>query len=77
MFGTIVLARYKIGTFSSYLIGLFTSFIIVWFLQDAGVSFFWWSPVSGVSFVAITWLISRSKPELSGVITKDDKELLL
>jgi len=77
MFGTIVLARYKIGTFSSYLIGLVTSFIIVWFLQDAGVSFFWWSPVSGVSFVAITWLISRSKPELSGVITKDDKELLL
>jgi SSS family transporter len=68
MFGTIILARYRIGTFSSYLVGLAACFIIVWFLQDAGVSFFWWSPVSGLAFVAITWILCRSKPELTGII---------
>lgn len=75
MFGTIVLARYRIGTLSSYLAGLATCFTIVWFLQDAGVSFFWWSPTSGLAFVAVTWILSRSKPELSGIVNANPKDV--
>ncbi|MEM7221116.1 MAG: hypothetical protein AAF515_22335 [Pseudomonadota bacterium] len=75
MFGTILLARLRIGGWLEFCVGFAVACAVVWLLQDRGVAFLWWCPASGAAMFAVSCAIARSRgrwrPELSGVLAAD------
>ncbi len=65
--GTVLLARVGVGRWPAYLIGAGFGFATVMALQNLGVGFFYWPPVSGLVMIGVVVLLSRQKPEWSGV----------
>jgi len=70
IFATIVLARFRIGRFGSFLAGALAASIVVYLLQANGVAFLYWCPVSGLVMVAVVWALDRSRPEMEGIVSK-------
>ncbi len=68
IFATILLARFGIGRFVSYLPGLVVACGVVAWLSSSGVAFFWWCPVSGTAMFATVWALDRSRMETTGVV---------
>ncbi len=68
IFATIVLARYGIGGFWSWAVGVAAACLIVVWLAAQQVTFFLWSPVSGVAMIMVVWLLDRRPLERSGVV---------
>ena len=67
-FATIVLARFRIGSFRSFLIGGCASCICVYVLQTNSVAFLYWCPAAGLIMLTTVWLIERKQPELRGIV---------
>ena len=63
-----MLARFGIGRWPAYLAGAAAGFTTVFALQHLSVGFFYWPPLSGAVMIAVTWGLSRQRPELSGVV---------
>jgi len=70
IFATAVLARYGIGRFPTFLAGFFVSCAVTTWLSSAGVAFFYWCPVSGLSMIAVVRLFDRRALEHSGVVIR-------
>jgi len=68
LFATIILARFAIGNFKSYLAGFILAAGTVYLLQSWHVGFFWWAPVSGIIMILFVWALNPQKPEWVGVI---------
>lgn len=67
IFGSIVLARYGVGRFATVMAGVVLAFSITLWLSQAGVAFFYWSPIAGVAMVLFVWLLERTPLETSGI----------
>jgi len=70
IFATIILARFGIGSFHTYLPGALLSCATVFALQQQGVAFFYWCPAGGAVMLATVWLLDRSPPETAGIVFK-------
>ena len=70
IFATIILARFGIGSFSSFVPGTLLSCACVLVLQQQGVAFFYWCPAGGAVMLATVWLLDRSSPEMDGIVVK-------
>ena len=68
IFGSIVLARFGVGRFPSFLAGLLVSCSIVICLSILDVAFFYWCPVAGLSMCLVVWSLERTKVEWTGVV---------
>lgn len=71
MLGAIVLARLGIGRLPSVALGFAVAIALTLWLGQLGVAFFWWCPVAGTAMVATVWLIERTEPEWSGVVSRE------
>ena len=49
-----------------------TNMLVVW-MSGAGVAFFYWCPVSGLSMVALVWALNPKAPEWRGVVDNCSK----
>lgn len=67
IFAVIFLARFGIGSFWSVLSGFALACVLVWWLATAGIAFFYWCPITGISMIVWVWLVDRGKPEWSGI----------
>jgi SSS family transporter len=76
LFGTAILARYKIGSIKSYIPGFIVACCSVWLMTFYSIGFFWWCPISGllmiVTTVAIEKLRGEFDPEMSGIVLTND-----
>lgn len=70
IFATIILARFRIGSISSFVPGALASCAVVYALQHLGVAFFYWCPAGGLVMLIVVWAIDRSRPELNGIVIK-------
>ena len=70
LFATILLARYGIGRFASFLVGCFVACLAVTLLSSAGIAFFYWCPVSGGAMFLVVWLIERTPLKHDGVVMR-------
>jgi len=68
IFGSIILARFGIGTFPTIMLGFALACLLVVWMSSAGVAFFYWCPVSGLSMVALVWALNPKAPEWRGVV---------
>ncbi|MCP5180472.1 MAG: hypothetical protein H6993_01350 [Pseudomonadales bacterium] len=68
IFGTIVLARFGLGRFPSFLAGFVVACSVVAWLSSQSVAYFFWCPLSGLLMVAVVWGLDRRRPEMSGVV---------
>lgn len=68
IFGSIILARFGIGTFPTVILGFMVACLLVTWMASAGVAFFYWCPVSGLSMVALVWALNPKQPEWRGVV---------
>jgi Na+/proline symporter len=68
IFGSIILARLGIGTFPTVILGFMVACLLVTWMASAGVAFFYWCPVSGLSMVALVWALNPKQPEWQGVV---------
>jgi SSS family solute:Na+ symporter len=66
--GSIVLARFGIGRFRTVMAGIALATAITYGLSQAGVAFFYWSPVAGLSMILFVWLLERTPAETSGIV---------
>ena len=71
LLGTIVLARYGIGRFSSFMVGFVVSCLVVLALFQLNVAFFYWCPVSGLTMCSVVWSLERTEIEWSGIVNHD------
>ena len=71
LLGTIVLARYGIGRFSSFMVGFVVSCLVVLVLFQLNVAFFYWCPVSGLTMCLVVWSLERTEIEWSGIVNHD------
>lgn len=69
IFATIMLARYGIGRFPTFMAGFVVSCIATAWMSDQNVSFFYWCPVSGLVMFLTVWALDRRPLERSGVVT--------
>ena len=67
IFGSIVLARFGIGRWSTVLAGAVIATLIVAWMSTQGIAFFYWCPVAGTTMVAVVWLLERTPAEMSGI----------
>ena len=69
--GSVVLARFGIGRWWTFLLGFAVACLLVVYLAGAGVAFFFWCPVAGAAMVTVVWLVEHmlfgARPEWSGV----------
>ena len=68
IFGSIILARFGIGTFPTIMLGFTLACLLVVWMSSAGIAFFYWCPVSGLSMVALVWALNTKAPEWGGVV---------
>jgi SSS family solute:Na+ symporter len=68
IFGSIILARFGIGTFPTIILGFALACLLVVWMSSAGIAFFYWCPVSGLSMVALVWALNPKTPEWRGVV---------
>ena len=68
LLGTILLARFGIGRFRSFLVGFAASCVVVLLLIQYEVAFFYWCPLSGLTMYLIVWMLERSPLEKTGVV---------
>lgn len=72
LFGTAILARFRIGNTKTYLPGVVVACVAVWFMQSHSVGFFWWCPVSGalmiVTTMALSFVNGQLRPEWTGIV---------
>ena len=68
LLGTILLARFGVGRFRSFLVGFAASCIVVLLLIQYEVAFFYWCPLSGLTMCLIVWILERSPLEKTGVV---------
>ena len=73
IFGSIVLARFGIGRWSTLLPGAVVATALVLWMSQAGIAFFYWCPIAGSAMIATVCLLERLSgrqvlPEWSGVI---------
>ena len=66
--GSIVLARFGIGRFRTVMAGIALATAITYGLSQAGVAFFYWSPVAGLAMILFVWLLERTPAETSGIV---------
>ena len=71
LFGTVLLARFGLGTLRTWAIGFAAACAVVAWLAANDVAFFLWCPVSGSVMVGLVWLLDRRRPETSGVVLPD------
>lgn len=73
IFGTILLARFRIGDFWDFLAGLITAIIVMLVVQNQSFSFFWWCPLSGGAMFIVSTLLCKLRGNLSiettGIVT--------
>jgi len=62
IFGTIILARWGIGRFSTIVVGMLVACTCVWQLVEHGVAFFYWCPIAGSAMVGTVWFLERMWP---------------
>ncbi len=70
IFGSIVLARFGIGRLSTVLVGVAVTVVLVVCMSQAGIAFFYWCPVAGISMVLVVWALERTTPEISGIAAR-------
>ena len=70
IFATIILARFRIGSFASFVPGALASCAVVFTLQKLDVAFFYWCPAGGAVMLAVVWALDRSRPEMDGIVVK-------
>ncbi len=68
LLGTILLARFGVGRFRSFLVGFAGSCVVVLLLIQYEVAFFYWCPLSGLTMYLIVWILERSPLERTGVV---------
>ncbi|MEM7077022.1 MAG: hypothetical protein AAF513_00210 [Pseudomonadota bacterium] len=72
LFGVIVLARFRVGRFTTILIGALLATGLTVAMSRAGIAFFYWCPVAGSTMVLVVWLLERAAgrgaPEWLGVL---------
>ena len=72
LFGTILLARFRIGGVVEFVVGFVVACGVVYWMQAQSIAFLWWCPGSGLAMLfvaaAIARLRGRWQPELSGVV---------
>ena len=68
LLGTILLARFGVGRFRSFLVGFAASCVVVLLLIQYEVAFFYWCPLSGLTMCLIVWILERSPLEKTGVV---------
>ena len=68
LLGTILLARFGVGRFRSFLVGFVGSCVVVLLLIQYEVAFFYWCPLSGLTMYLIVWILERSPLEKTGVV---------
>ncbi len=72
MFGTIILARFRIGGVPEYAAGFVTASFCVWLMQSNDVGFLWWCPISGLIMLSVSCGLSIMRnnfnPERTGII---------
>lgn len=68
IFGSIVLARFGIGRFATFVVGFAVACALVGILAYLEVAFFYWCPVAGIAMVLVVWALERKAPEMSGVV---------
>jgi Na+/proline symporter len=71
LLGTIVLARYGIGRFSSFIVGFLVSCLVVLLLSQFDIAFFYWCPISGLAMCLVVWSMERTQIEWSGVVRQE------
>lgn len=69
IFATILLARYGIGRFPSFVTGFVVSCLATAAMSASNVSFFYWCPGSGLIMFFIVWALDRRPLERSGIVT--------
>ena len=68
LLGTILLARFGVGRFRSFLVGFAASCVVVLLLIEYEVAFFYWCPLSGLAMYLMVWILERSPLEKTGVV---------
>ena len=60
-FATIILARLRIGRFSSFCAGTLAACLAVAWMATHQIAFFWWCPAAGCLMIAVVALLERVK----------------
>lgn len=60
-FATILLARFRIGTFPSFCVGVAVACAAVAWMATSDIAFFWWCPTAGAAMIAVVVLLERVK----------------
>ena len=71
LLGTIVLARYGVGRFKSFVLGFLASCLVVFLLSHFNIAFFYWCPLSGLTMCLVVWGMERTEIEWSGVVNQE------